>query len=148
MPLRTFDSNSGPLAGVLDCGVFSYGLLYPFPEMISQRRQSIRSPPSSFGRSPLASPFPIPNPRTLAAVLSPSSVHWSPVTALSFHHRHLGRLGRWPAAHRLAGPSVVTSLGSAAPRATSWVIRCRSKTNDVYYKCPNHFSVRWLPGSC
>ena len=27
------------------------------------------------------------------------------------------------------------------PKCNIKVIRCRSKNNDVYYKCPNHFPV-------
>ena len=32
------------------------------------------------------------------------------------------------------------------PKCNLVVIRCRSKNNDMYYKCPNHYAVRWLLG--
>ena len=121
MPFCTPDAVRGPPAGVLEALVYSYGRLCP-------PLQRIRPPTPSCRRLAQSS---------CSSLLSPTVDDRRRLFSLAHRRR--------PLEMKSAASSRSTQIGDLprieCPRCHIKVIRTKIKKDDVYYKCPNHFTT-------
>ena len=121
MPFCTPDAVRGPPAGVLEALVYSYGRLCP-------PLQRIRPPTPSYRRLAQSS---------CSSLLSPTVDDRRRLFSLAHRRR--------PLEMKSTASSRSTQIGDLprieCPRCHIKVIRTKSRKDDVYYKCPNHFTT-------